>query len=112
MKTTPVDIVLLDIDTLEIEPGELLSDLRRSGCRIPVLAVTLSDSPFDPVGTTGRLRKPLVATSVRRALREACLQKWVDEQNVLLDQYPVVPPDPQTTLRNLTGASFSGPLAN
>ena len=107
--------MLLDIDTLEIDAAELLSNLRRDGFRIPVLAVTgpvtSFDASFEPVVANGYLRKPLVPTSIRRALREVCLQKWVDEHNVLLDQYTVLPSDRQATLRSLTGASVTGPLA-
>lgn len=83
-KGTPVDLIILDLSMPELSGYEVLTEIRRRACDIPVIissgyAQSALDADLAAMGAVGFLSKPFsldsIATSVRLALDERSTNK-------------------------------------
>jgi CheY-like chemotaxis protein len=113
VKRHPFDLLLIDIDMPRMNGMECVSHIRQARLRIPIIAVTAGAPDFQhrykSAGMNGYLPKPVTSADLKRTLREVCLRKWVDEHNVLLENYGVEPAAKPRGLRALVSAP-TGPL--
>jgi CheY-like chemotaxis protein len=114
VKRHPFDLLLIDIDMPRMDGTECAARMRQAGLRIPIIAVTASapalHDGYQSAGINACLPKPVTSADLKRTLREVCLRKWVDEHNVLLENYGVESAARTRGLRALVSAP-TGPLS-